>query len=197
MFRLVVRVAHPRSLVSWSTAARALHTPGRPATSGAPMFKHLLKMRYIAVVIVILAMLHSVAFLVMGARIGFKAYPHVLGIGTEPGPQGPGLELLHSLDFLFVSLVFMILALGIAKLFLLDPEASENVRLPGWLRIDSISELKVLLWETILTTLLIAGLSDLAISIFGAPDWNVLLTPLAILLLAVSLYFMRKGPSHH
>jgi uncharacterized membrane protein YqhA len=161
------------------------------------MFKHLLKMRYIAVVIVILAMLHSVAFLVMGARIGFKAYPHVLGIGTEPGPQGPGLELLHSLDFLFVSLVFMILALGIAKLFLLDPEASENVRLPGWLRIDSISELKVLLWETILTTLLIAGLSDLAISIFGAPDWNVLLTPLAILLLAVSLYFMRKGPSHH
>ena len=50
----------------------------------------------------------------------------------------------------------------------------------------------MLLWETILTTLLILGLSELTAALFGKPDWTVLLTPIAILVLALSLYFMKK-----
>ena len=83
------------------------------------MFRQLLKLRYLATVIVILAVLHAVAFLVMGARIAFRAYWHVLDETVAAGTR-PGVELLHSLDFLFVSLVLLVLGLGIAKLFVVN-----------------------------------------------------------------------------
>src|SRR5262245_17646642 len=122
------------------------------------MFEHLLKLRYAAVVIVVLAALHAIGFLAMGAEIAGEAYWDLLHHTVKSGEASrQGLELLHSLDFLFVALVFIILSLGIAKLFLIPPARADAVDLPSWLKIDSITELKVLLWETILTTLLIAG----------------------------------------
>ena len=154
------------------------------------MFEHLLKLRYITVVIVVLAALHALAFLVMGTRSAVGAYEHVLGgVGAS---AHPGLELLHSLDFLLVSMVLVILALGVAKLFLIDA-TKVRAGMPAWLGIESVSELKVLLWETILTTLLILSLSDLSVSIFEKPAWTALVTPVAILVLALSLYFMKKA----
>jgi uncharacterized membrane protein YqhA len=143
------------------------------------------------VVIVVLAAMHGLAFLVMGARVALKAYGAVFHVGHEQMAR-PGLELLHSLDFLFVSMVLIVLALGIAKLFLISPTEVEIATLPKWLQIDEISELKVLLWETILTTMLILALSDLTEGLFAPLTWTVLLTPIAILLLATSLFFMKK-----
>jgi len=158
------------------------------------MFEFLLKFRYLAVVMVILALLDAMAYLVMGARIAFHAYAHLLDATTStPARSRPGLELLHSLDFVFVSLVMIVLALGMAKLFLLAPDSKSNGELPAWLRIESIGELKVLLWETILTTLLIAGLSELIEGLFTTLDWAILMIPLAILILALSLFFMKKA----
>jgi uncharacterized membrane protein YqhA len=158
------------------------------------MFEHLLKLRYLAVVMVVIALLDAMAYMVLGIRIAFHAYAHLLDeIGGSLPENRPGLELLHSLDFVFVSLVLLVLGLGIAKLFLLAPDAKANADLPAWLRIERISELKVLLWETILTTLLIAGLSELVVGLFTRLDWTVLLTPIAILILALSLFFMKKA----
>jgi uncharacterized membrane protein YqhA len=156
------------------------------------MFRQLLKLRYLAVAIVILSVLHAVAFLVMGARIAFKAYWHVLDETVAAGTR-PGVELLHSLDFLFVSLVLLVLGLGIAKLFVVNLTAEESATLPTWLRLESISQLKVLLWETILTTLLIVALSDLIRGLFTKLEWSALTIPAAILLLALSLFFIKKG----
>ena len=156
------------------------------------MFRQLLKIRYVAIVIVILAVLHSMAFLVMGTRIAIKAYAHIQD-EAPPTLARPGIELLHSLDFLFVSLVLLVLGLGIAKLFIVQLPKAETEALPLWLRIDSISQLKVLLWETILTTLLIVALSDLIRGLFTSLTWSALTIPAAILLLALSLFFMKKG----
>jgi uncharacterized membrane protein YqhA len=157
------------------------------------MFHYLLKVRYVVVVIVLISILHSIAFLVMGANIAIHAYVHLARDAAGGGMTRPGVELLHSLDFLFVSLVLMVLALGIAKLFFLNLGPKEIGHLPLWLRIESISELKVMLWETILTTLLIVGLSDLIRELFTPLDWSALVLPVAILLLSMSLYFIRQG----
>jgi uncharacterized membrane protein YqhA len=156
------------------------------------MFQQLLKIRYVAVVIVILSLLHAVAFLVMGTRIAVQAYAHVWD-ETASGWARPGVEVLHSLDFLFVSLVLLVLGLGIAKLFIVQPTEAESAALPTWLRIESISELKVLLWETILTTLLIVALSDLIRGLFSKLEWSALIMPSAILVLAISLFCIKKA----
>ena len=153
------------------------------------MFRQLLKIRYVAIVIVILALLHAVAFLVMGAQIAIKAYWHLL---DDVAAAHPGVELLHSLDFLFVSLVLLVLGLGIAKLFVVNLTEEDTARLPSWLRIESLTQLKVLLWETILTTLLIVALSDLIRGLFTKLEWSALTIPAAILLLAASLFLIKK-----
>ena len=51
----------------------------------------------------------------------------------------------------------------------------------------------MLLWETILTTLLIVALSDLIRGLFTKLEWSTLTIPAAILLLALSLFFIKKG----
>ncbi len=158
---------------------------------GKPLFEHLLKIRYLAFVIVILAALHAVAFLALGTKVALHAYAAILGQG-ETVPSRPGLELLHSLDLLFVSLVLMILSLGIAKLFLLDP-TTQTAHLPKWIQIESVTELKVLLWETILTTLVIVAMSDLVANLGRTFEWPVLIVPIAILILSLGLYFMKKA----
>jgi uncharacterized membrane protein YqhA len=127
----------------------------------------------------------------MGAEIAIRAYWHVLD-DTASGWSRPGVELLHSLDFLFVSLVLLVLGLGIGKLFLLNLSEQETRTLPVWLRIESITQLKVLLWETILTTLLIVALSDLIRGLFTKLEWSALTIPAAILMLSLSLFFMKK-----
>jgi uncharacterized membrane protein YqhA len=155
------------------------------------VFEQFLKVRYVAIVIVILAVFHAVAFLAMGAHVAFRAYAHVFDEPPAVG-SGPGLELLHSLDFMFISMVLLVLAIGIAKLFLVSPDFDDN-KLPRWLRVHSISELKVLLWETVLTTLLIVGLSDLTTALFAKLQWTALVMPMAILTLSLSLHFMKRS----
>ena len=147
------------------------------------MFERFLRVRYVAVVIVILALCHALAFLAMGAHVAVRAYTHVFDEPPAVG-SGPGLELLHSLDFMFISMVLLVLAIGIAKLFLVSP-TFDDTKLPTWLRVHSITELKVLLWETVLTTLLIVGLSDLTTALYAKLQWTALVMPTAILILSL------------
>jgi uncharacterized membrane protein YqhA len=172
--------------------------PGEPAWNGDPpdhpgFFEHLLKIRYIAAVVVLLAILHSLMFLVIGAHSALVTYWHIVRGDSREANSRPGLELLHSLDLFLISLVLLILALGVAKLFLRAPaSARRSSQLPAWLNIESFSDLKYLLWESILTTLLIAALPILNSGVFETPDWTSLVLPATILLLALSLFFMRK-----
>jgi uncharacterized membrane protein YqhA len=156
------------------------------------VLKHLLKVRYFAVIVALLAVLHAMAFLVMGTRAAFHAYALVLRGGDGPSHR-PGVELLHSLDFLLIGLVLIILAFGVAKLFLVTPSSIAKDSLPTWLRIETFTDLKVLLWETILTALLIIGLSEISTDILGVLEWSTLVIPGSILLLAISLYFLKKA----
>jgi uncharacterized membrane protein YqhA len=159
------------------------------------VFEHLLKIRYIAVVVVGLAVLHALAFLVMGAKTAAKAYWQIW-TGAAGGAQvRPGLELMHSLDLLLLSLVLVILALGVAKLFLLRPSTAVDARsaLPDWLHIESFRDLKVLLWETILAVLLIISLSSLTAGLSTRLDWTALILPAAIFMLAMSLNMMKRA----
>src|SRR5262249_61756367 len=93
---------------------------------------------------------------------------------------GPGLELLRSLGLLLISLVLLILGLGVATLFLLPPTSQHAYPLPTWLNMETFSDLKVLLWETILTALVVFGLPTLSSDLAGKLDWTALVLPAAI-----------------
>jgi uncharacterized membrane protein YqhA len=159
----------------------------------AGMFEQLLKVRYISLVVVIISVLHSLAFLLLGAQIAVKAYRLIISGAHSGEAMRPGLELLHSLDFLLIALVLLILALGVAKLFLLPPTIATRAPLPTWLNVETFSDLKVLLWETILTALVVFGLPTLSVELAGRLEVTALVLPGAIMLLALGLFLMKRA----
>jgi uncharacterized membrane protein YqhA len=165
-----------------------------PPRDGGGLLVQLLKIRYIAFVVVILAILHALAFLFLGARIALHAY-RIIFAGAQTGENvRPGLELLHSLDFLLIALVLLILGLGVAKLFLLPPPTPQRrYSLPTWLNMETFSDLKVLLWETILTALVVFGLPTLSTDLAGKLEPSALVLPGAIFLLALGMFFMKRA----
>jgi uncharacterized membrane protein YqhA len=64
--------------------------------------------------------------------------------------------------------------------------------LPDWLNIKNFKELKILLWETILVTLVVFSLTGL-VSGKDTLTWNVLILPAVIFVLSLSLFLMKRG----
>ncbi|MBK0404679.1 YqhA family protein [Adhaeribacter sp. BT258] len=159
--------------------------------------KNLLLIRYVYIIAVIFTLINSIFFLISGvieSVHGFQIFFRKLVTGEK---ILIGIYFMEALDRFLIAFVFMIFSLGIYKLFFVKEQHIEN--LPSWLQIDNFKELKVLLWETIMVTLVVFTISmivnttavkGITISSLG---WNALVLPSIILILSLSLFFMRKG----
>lgn len=152
------------------------------------MIKAILKFRYLFIVAIVFLMVNSIVFLLVGVKECLQGYAAFLNTGfTVTETERPGMFLLEALDFFMIALVFMIFALGMGRLFLFDSIADQQ--LPGWLRINSLSQLKHLLWETILLTMVIFCITHIARSDIKSVD--LLVFPGIILILSLSLFLVR------
>lgn len=159
------------------------------------MIKVLLKSRYIALTISFFMFLNSIAFLIMGVIRGFQAYKEVIHFMRGHHEVKPGLHIAESLDTFLIAIVTLIISIGIAKIFFLSDE--DSAQLPKWLDIHSFKDLKILLWETILLTLVVLFLTILA-NVGMDFSWKLLIIPISILLLSISLILMKgKHPFKH
>ncbi len=95
---------------------------------------------------------------------------------------------------MFVSLVLIVLGPGIAKLFLLPPSSKAYIELLVWLRHSSASASSRCCFgrRSRPRCSLPACRSWWSVSSAGL-DWTILLMPVAILILALSLFFMKKA----
>jgi uncharacterized membrane protein YqhA len=104
------------------------------------------------------------------------------------------IGLLHAVDAFLVAIVFFVLALGILILFN-DPETKLPIKLPQWLHVHNFMELKGILWEAILTTLVVSYLARLAERVIDGKDMTVnsLVIPGGIFLIALSLFLLKRA----
>ena len=104
------------------------------------------------------------------------------------------IGLLKSVDLFLIAIVFFVFALGILVLFH-SAEQPFPIKLPEWLRIKNFMQLKVILWEAILTTMVTSYLATLAeLRMNGSEITKMqLVVPAAILMISVSLFFLKKG----
>jgi uncharacterized membrane protein YqhA len=157
------------------------------------VIRSLLRIRNLAALVAIAFVVHAIGFLVLGTYRAIEAYRPFLGSGQRPEGH-PGQHIAESVDALLFSLVLIVLALGTASLFLTKPDRSNVSDLPDWMRIKSLTELKLLLWEAILAMLVVTG----AATIIGdLPNlhWNHLVIPSAILVLSISYYLLKRTES--
>ena len=157
------------------------------------MFRKLILFRFLFIIASIFMMISAAFLLIAGAAKCVHGYTEFLGAGFQPDLQSrPGLFLLEGLDNFMSALVFMIFGLGTARLFIF--EGMDEAKVPGWLRLRDIKDLKILLWETILITLVIFCISHI-----GRSDLNsieILIFPGVIFILSISLFLVKGSGAH-
>ena len=115
---------------------------------------------------------------------------HIYSNLFSPATERPGIEVMELVDGLLFVLLLLIMNIGFLKLFLPESKLAKMIDLP-WLKIDSFSQLKVLLIETILTTLVIVFAATV-IRRDGKLEWQDVLIPVAVFLFALTVKFFKE-----
>jgi len=122
--------------------------------------------------------------------IGVYKTIHAFIILFHDGINGrPGLEISESLDSFLVALVFLIISLSFLNLFYPEFSWANKINLP-WLQIGDFYQLKYLIWNAFLLTLLI-NFGTHVIRANGKLEWTILIIPVSVLLFSISSKFLK------
>jgi uncharacterized membrane protein YqhA len=150
----------------------------------------LLKFRKVYVVAVVVTLANSLIALALGV---YHAYLGLVQLGELffKGKESlPDLNMFESLDYFLVSFVFLIFSVGLTSIFLQNTETVSKA--PGWLRITSLKDLKVLMWETVLVTMVVYALTS-TIREGNQLKPDLLIIPIIVLVLSLGLWLIRKS----
>ena len=153
------------------------------------MINKILRFRYVFLIAVVFTLLNSLFFLCAGVIESVHGYKLFLEHGLN-GEERPGVFLLQGLDLFLVSMVFLIFGLGILSIFINYHNVDEN--LPDWMKIGNFKGLKILLWETVLVTLVVFSFTKI-ITTKEALKWDALIFPLVILVLTLGLFLLKRS----
>jgi len=103
----------------------------------------------------------------------------------------PGVHLVESLDGFLLAIVFLIFAIGFGKLFMPDMKLLRNIQIP-WLEPKNFSDLKQVLWEAILTTLVVLFAIIIVHDVENL-GWNHLIIPGSVVLIAAALKLLKSS----
>jgi uncharacterized membrane protein YqhA len=94
--------------------------------------------------------------------------------------------VMSATDAFLFGAVLILFAYAIAFVFVLQGSPEYRQRLPGWMQVESIGELKRALIEVILVYLVVDFATDLAAG-EGHVSWETLVVPISIVLIAGAL----------
>jgi uncharacterized membrane protein YqhA len=101
------------------------------------------------------------------------------------------VALIQAVDSFLFALVLLIFSYGIYILFVDSMSTEELRRLPRWMQIESIAELKTTLIQVIIVILAVNVLEHVTLVGPEALKWETLIIPVAIVFLAASLRLMN------
>ena len=138
-------------------------------------------------------------FIIAIVFIGLGVYETLLGIigvfkGQILSEARPGLKLFQALDAFLIGFLFLIFSLGFSQLFYLKPSRTTTLVdsiAPKWLQVESFTQLKLILWDTVLTTLVVVFIGDV-FRASGQYNWNLTIIPVAIFLISLGKFLIKK-----
>jgi uncharacterized membrane protein YqhA len=148
------------------------------------VMKHVL--RFAIGLISLILILDALVLVVRGTLLTAEAYHNAL---TRPDMERPLLPALEAVDLFFMGLAFFIVSIGLAQLFVGDLPFLRHVSF-AWLRIESFGQLKMLLWDTFLVTMLVLFVTRLASA--HTIGWEMLIMPAAILMLSIGSFLLKQ-----
>ena len=166
------------------------------------MFAQFLRLRYISIIAVISlfagAALMFVAGLIRTVTAFLLIFPGsaaVYGFVTMPDhlPEETlsSIALIGAVDAFLFALVLLIFSYGIYILFVANLSADELQKLPHWMQIMSVNELKTMLIQVIIVILTVNVLEHVILVGSEVLKWETLIIPFAVFCLAASLRLMH------
>ena len=157
--------------------------------------------RYISWIAIICSLAGSALLFVIGAKKSYSAFSVFL-FDQAPPPELKHLDsadiaisyITKSLDTFLVALVLFIFAHGIFTLFIKNGAEDNTKSVLSWVKTPNIGHLKNKLTEVIIVILFVKFL-ELVLIKFDQLSWEILILPLAILLLCIGIKLLGLGQS--
>ncbi|MBO9656152.1 MAG: YqhA family protein [Agrobacterium tumefaciens] len=103
--------------------------------------------------------------------------------------------VLQGVDKLLFAIVLVIFGCAITVGFVASPTAHWRAQLPRWMLIEDVAELKNLFFQMIILYLVVHFVTLVA-ELEEMPDWNALVLPVSILLLAAAMKIIATASTH-
>jgi uncharacterized membrane protein YqhA len=113
---------------------------------------------------------------------------------TRPAGLSVIAFVMQATDAFLFGLVLIVFAYAITFGFAFDLPETVRAKLPQWMRVDGISELKITLIEVTLVYLVVDFATDM-VEVETQVNWEMLIKPVAILLIAGALRLVEIGRS--
>lgn len=158
------------------------------------MLRHALGLsRYIVLIPVIGTFVASIALMIHEAVVIGQAVFNLLQERSLSPRAGKDIAvaMLEAVDVFLISIVAYIISLGLYVLFI-----DESLRLPRWLKIHDLDDLKSHLVSIVIAVLAVLFLRE-AVARAGDLDLLRLAAALALMIAALTFFLMMRGAGRH
>jgi uncharacterized membrane protein YqhA len=135
-----------------------------------------------------------VGSLLMFLQGGFYLHEawHTLMAGGGAAERQVTVPVLEAVDAFLFGIVLVIFAYGIAIGFVFMLPEGYGQRLPVWMKVGGVGQLKATLAEVVIVVLIVI-FARIVVEANGHLQWSMLVLPASILLIAVALRMIELG----
>jgi uncharacterized membrane protein YqhA len=158
------------------------------------MVRYLLPLRFLMLLACLWALLGAILmFGLAGAKLQHAA--EALWLGGFGQAREITAAVMGATDASLFGVVLIIFAYAIAFGFVFRLDSGARERVPGWMQVENVSELKHALIEVIIVYLVVDFATDLAAG-DNILAWESLVKPVSVVLIAATLRLISISQSH-
>lgn len=154
--------------------------------------------RYLSVIAVFFGAIGAILMFTIGAVTTVDSIVTYLGghddaAFSSDAALAATVEIVSALDQFLLGLVLLVFAFGVYSLWIVTDTAEETskIRAPSWIKITSVTDLKVQLIEVVAVLLAVLFLKG----VLSSPEttWADLVVPIAVVLFAWTVWLIRRA----
>jgi uncharacterized membrane protein YqhA len=155
------------------------------------LINFLLGLRAIMLIGSVGAIIGSLLMFLQGGHNLLEAWHIILGDG-HPGERQVTVPVLEAVDAFLFGIVLVIFAYGIAIGFVFTLPEDYGKRLPDWMKVGGVGQLKATLAEVVIVVLIVI-FARVVVEAQGNFEWSMLVLPASILMIAIALRMIELG----
>ena len=156
-----------------------------------PLLTFFLSLRAIMLIGSAGALVGSLLMFLQGSLYLYEAWHTLLAPGDIGGKQLT-VPVLEAVDSFLFGIVLVIFAYGIAIGFVFTLPEGYGQRLPVWMKVGGVGQLKATLAEVVIVVLIVI-FARIVVEANGHLQWSMLVLPASILMISAALRMLELG----